>query len=46
MISRISGCSSMFCTNCNTGFDWNTGLMNKDGFVHNPHYFDYLKGIN
>jgi len=41
LIFRISGCPMMFCTNCHTGFDWNTGKEYK-GAVHNPHYFDYI----
>lgn len=46
-IHRISGCLQMWCTNCNTAFDYGTGKIVK-GPVHNPHYTDYLvkHGIN
>jgi len=45
-IFRISGCSQMFCTQCHTGFDWNTGKKVTSGPIHNPHYFDYIKQLN
>lgn len=45
-IFRISGCSQMFCTQCHTGFDWNTGKKVTVGPIHNPHYFDYIKQLN
>jgi len=32
----------MWCTICNTGFNWRTGKV-ADGPVHNPHYFEYLR---
>lgn len=45
-IFRISGCSQMFCTQCHTGFDWNSGKKVVSGPIHNPHYFDYIKQLN
>lgn len=40
-IERISGCNQMFCTYCNTAFDWATCTI-VNGPIHNPHYFQYL----
>jgi hypothetical protein len=39
-IYRISGCDHMFCTSCNTSFDWST--LRITGRRTNPHYNEYL----
>lgn len=41
-IHRISGCSQMYCTNCNTPWDWNSGKR-VSGNIHNPHYYDFIR---
>jgi hypothetical protein len=41
-VFKIEGCHQMFCTACNTPFDWVTGKKIVNKTIHNPHYSDYL----
>ena len=41
-ICKIDGCNQMWCTACNTGFDWRTGTLAK-GPIHNPHFFQWMQ---
>lgn len=41
-IGKIYGCNHMWCTNCNTGFDWRTRkLILKNNT--NPHYYEWMR---
>lgn len=41
-ISRIEGCSQMWCVNCHTFFNYNTGEIDDGKYKHNPHYFEWI----
>jgi hypothetical protein len=45
-IFRIEGCYMMWCTSCNTPWDWKSGLKITTGNIHNPHYFEFLRKNN
>lgn len=40
-IQKTDGCNQMWCTSCNTAFDWAT-LTKINGTIHNPHFQEYL----
>lgn len=43
-IFKIAGCDTMWCTRCNTGFNWRTGMIITDARdLHNPHYVDFIR---
>jgi hypothetical protein len=42
MIFKISGCSQMYCTECHTPWDWNSGRK-VAGVIHNPHYYEFMR---
>ena len=44
-IEKIDGCNQMWCTNCNSAFNWLTG-KSESGVVHNPHYFQWLRDVD
>jgi hypothetical protein len=41
-ISKIDGCSQMWCPHCHKAFNWNTGKI-ENGVIHNPHYYEYVR---
>ena len=42
-IFKEVGCDQMWCTQCQTTFDWKTGAKLVNVKVHNPHYYEYLR---
>jgi hypothetical protein len=45
-IFKVSGCSQIWCTECHTTFDWNTGREEVTTNIHNPHYFEWVRRNN
>lgn len=39
---KSEGCSQVWCTQCHTTWDWDSGEEDK-GRIHNPHYWEYLR---
>ena len=46
VISKIDGCSQIWCVECHATFDWNTGRQTFTTNIHNPHYFEWLRRNN
>jgi hypothetical protein len=44
-ITKISGCSQMYCVSCHTAFNWETMEIVTNGRIHNPHFFEYQRKI-
>jgi len=42
-IFKIEGCNQMWCTSCNTAFDWLTLNKISTRVIHNPHYFEWMR---
>jgi len=47
LIFKISGCAQMWCTECNTAFDWSSLRIIRT-HIHNPHFFEARRraGVN
>lgn len=46
LIHRMEGCSRMFCTQCRTPFNWQTGEVETFGIGHNPHESEFVKSLS
>lgn len=40
---KIEGCSQMFCIDCKTVWDYNTGQKLHTNRIHNPHYYEWQR---
>lgn len=45
MIYKINGCDQIFCVECHTAWNWETGNLITYN-IHNPHYFEYIREQN
>lgn len=43
MIFKTAGCSQMWCVMCQTTFDWNTGEIVTNSYIHNHHFFEWAR---
>lgn len=41
-IHKLEGCPQMWCTNCQTAFNWETGQIDT-GTIHNPHFLQFRR---
>jgi hypothetical protein len=42
----VRNCDQMWCTACNTGFNWRDGKVIDTRAIHNPHFFEYMSRNN
>lgn len=42
----VRNCSQMWCVECHTTFDWNTGRETVTTNIHNPHYYEWVRRNN
>jgi hypothetical protein len=40
-ITKLDGCSQMWCVVCHTAFCWKTGVIELK--IHNPHYYEWMR---
>ena len=44
-IHKIIGCNHMWCSECKTGFQWNTGMLLSNSENTNPHFKEYKQSL-
>jgi hypothetical protein len=42
---KVDGCSQVFCIQCQTAWNWNTGEV-EHGIIHAPDYFAYMRRVH
>ena len=42
-VTKTEGCSQMWCTECHCVFNFKTGLIQRGGHIHNPHYNEHRR---